>query len=128
MVTFSNLLNVIDGVLYKHGCILFLTTNHPEKLDHTLLRIGRIDSVHELNYPHKNQIKNFYKDIIKENENISFEMFYNYIKNAKIPMSSIVNFLFKYKTDWNTHINELLDTHIYIDKCLDMINKHLLFT
>ena len=43
--TFSNLINILDGVLFKHGLIVFITTNHPEKLDPALLRQGRTDMI-----------------------------------------------------------------------------------
>lgn len=42
-VTLSGLLNVIDGLSAPEGRVLFMTTNHPEKLDPALLRPGRID-------------------------------------------------------------------------------------
>lgn len=42
-VTFSGLLNALDGVASAEECITFMTTNHPEKLDLALLRPGRVD-------------------------------------------------------------------------------------
>lgn len=42
-VTFSGLLNALDGVASAEECLTFMTTNHPEKLDPALLRPGRID-------------------------------------------------------------------------------------
>lgn len=42
-VTFSGLLNAIDGVASAEEMITFMTTNHPEKLDAAILRPGRID-------------------------------------------------------------------------------------
>ena len=42
-VTFSGLLNAIDGVMAAEGRVLFLTTNHVEKLDPALIRPGRCD-------------------------------------------------------------------------------------
>ena len=130
LITFSNLLNILDGMLYKHGCIIFLTTNHPEKLDHALLRIGRIDSIFELNYPQKNDIKHLFCDLLKDNEKIEehFNTFYESIRHVKISMSSIVNFLFKYKHNWKENIDELLNNTNYINKCLGNENKDLLFS
>lgn len=46
-LTFSGLLNAIDGVCTKEGQILFMTSNHPEKLDPALIRPGRVDRVLE---------------------------------------------------------------------------------
>ena len=42
-VTFSGLLNALDGVASAEERIIFLTTNHIEKLDEALIRPGRID-------------------------------------------------------------------------------------
>ena len=39
-VTFSGLLNAIDGVAAQEGKILFVTTNHIERLDEALIRPG----------------------------------------------------------------------------------------
>lgn len=42
-VTFSGLLNSLDGVASADERIIFMTTNHPEKLDPALIRPGRVD-------------------------------------------------------------------------------------
>lgn len=42
-VTFSGLLNALDGVTSSDETITFMTTNHPEKLDPAILRPGRVD-------------------------------------------------------------------------------------
>uniref|UniRef100_A0A7S4GPA1 AAA+ ATPase domain-containing protein n=1 Tax=Oxyrrhis marina TaxID=2969 RepID=A0A7S4GPA1_OXYMA len=42
-VTMSDILNAIDGLGAQTGRLLFLTTNHPERLDPALLRDGRVD-------------------------------------------------------------------------------------
>ena len=42
-VTMSGLLNALDGVSSREGRVLFLTTNHPERLDPALVRPGRVD-------------------------------------------------------------------------------------
>lgn len=49
-VSFSGLLNAIDGVRSTDGRILFMTTNHKEKLDPALLRPGRADVHMKLDY------------------------------------------------------------------------------
>ncbi|KAL4931159.1 bifunctional AAA family ATPase chaperone/translocase BCS1 [Aspergillus undulatus] len=42
-VTFSGLLNALDGVASTEERIVFLTTNHVERLDEALVRPGRVD-------------------------------------------------------------------------------------
>jgi len=136
-ITFSNFLNVLDGVLYKHGCIMFLTTNHIEKLDHALLRIGRIDYIVEFDLPKKTEVKKLFIDIIGQNslekvEEIDqnekneqnklleqdFNEFYDSIRSKNLPMAAIVNYLFLNKNNWKDNINELISTNNFIKKAL----------
>jgi chaperone BCS1 len=42
-VTFSGLLNALDGVASAEERVIFLTTNHAERLDEALVRPGRVD-------------------------------------------------------------------------------------
>jgi chaperone BCS1 len=55
----SDLLNAVDGVFIKHGRILIMTTNHPEKLDPALMRPGRVDISLELSYINEETFKRF---------------------------------------------------------------------
>jgi chaperone BCS1 len=47
-VSFSGLLNAIDGVAAQEGSALIMTTNHKDKLDPALIRPGRADVHTEL--------------------------------------------------------------------------------
>jgi chaperone BCS1 len=42
-VTFSGLLNALDGVASAEERIIFMTTNHVDRLDPALIRPGRVD-------------------------------------------------------------------------------------
>lgn len=42
-VTFSGLLNALDGVASSEERVIFMTTNHYERLDPALIRPGRVD-------------------------------------------------------------------------------------
>jgi chaperone BCS1 len=44
-VTFSGFLNALDGVASGEERIIFMTTNHVDKLDAALIRPGRVDLV-----------------------------------------------------------------------------------
>ena len=46
-MTFSGLLNALDGVASSEERIIFMTTNHYDRLDPALIRPGRVD-VHAL--------------------------------------------------------------------------------
>mmetsp|Transcript_107616 Transcript_107616/g.213819 ORF Transcript_107616/g.213819 Transcript_107616/m.213819 type:complete len:478 (-) Transcript_107616:376-1809(-) len=43
LLTFSGLLNALDGVAGQEGKLVIMTTNYPEKLDGALVRPGRVD-------------------------------------------------------------------------------------
>jgi hypothetical protein len=47
-MTFSTLLDALDGVMYPRGAIVFLTTNHLDRLDAALHRPGRVDRLVEV--------------------------------------------------------------------------------
>lgn len=51
-LSFSGLLNVLDGVASQEGRILIMTTNHKESLDDALIRPGRVDL--EIAFTHAN--------------------------------------------------------------------------
>src|SRR6516162_2104500 len=59
-VTLSGLLNALDGVSSREGRVLFLTTNHPEKLDPALVRPGRVDRKVELGYATADQARRLF--------------------------------------------------------------------
>lgn len=49
-VTFSGLLNALDGVASAEERIIFMTTNHIDRLDDALIRPGRVDMTVNLGY------------------------------------------------------------------------------
>jgi chaperone BCS1 len=65
-LTFSGLLNGLDGITSPNGQIFILTTNLRDHLDHALIRNGRVDLHVEFSYANEEQIeqmwKNFYPD------------------------------------------------------------------
>ncbi len=59
-VTLSGILNAIDGVSSRDGRVLFMTTNHPERLDPALIRPGRVDRKIELGYSTPDQARRLF--------------------------------------------------------------------
>ena len=59
-VSFSGLLNALDGIASQEGRITFMTTNHIEKLDPALLRPGRCDVKLEFKKATHLQMKNLF--------------------------------------------------------------------
>ncbi len=60
-ITFSGLLNAIDGVAAGEKRIMFMTSNHPEVLDPALVRPGRADLCREIGHPDKGQVCRLYE-------------------------------------------------------------------
>lgn len=59
-VTFSGLLNAIDGVMASEGRILFMTTNNIETLDSALIRPGRVDLSVKLDNASREQMEQLF--------------------------------------------------------------------
>jgi mitochondrial chaperone BCS1 len=67
-VTFSGLLNAIDGVAASEGRLLFMTTNHIEKLDPALVRPGRCDVKVFIGDADQEQAKKMFQRFFPESE------------------------------------------------------------
>ncbi|TKY89122.1 hypothetical protein EX895_001653 [Sporisorium graminicola] len=82
-VTFSGLLNALDGVASGESRIIFMTTNHIEKLDPALIRPGRVDLIAELGDAEREQVEElmtrFYRTTMREHR----------IKQAELPSSVV---------------------------------------
>jgi chaperone BCS1 len=132
--TFSNLINLLDGVLSKQGLITFITTNHPESMDHALLRQGRVDLIIHMNYPRRVDIKNLFRDIMKKSYttldeiDTEFDSFYSFIQTKKITMAAIVGFLFRFRKDWKDNIDDLLDGDRFIKEVTKNIEESKLYS
>lgn len=69
-VTFSGLLNCLDGVASSEARIVFMTTNHKERLDKALIRPGRIDVQEEIGYCTQHQIEEMFKRFYTTDDSI----------------------------------------------------------
>ena len=70
-IDLSFLLNLLDGVLEIPGRIVMMTSNFPEKLDHALVRPGRIDVIANFtkcSHPTMIEMMEFFYDIVLTNE------------------------------------------------------------
>ena len=106
-VTFSGLLNALDGVASAEPCIIFMTTNHLERLDPALVRPGRIDRIFELGDAKAEQVKElfirfYYEDMLDKrleeariatgiNPNISTEDCQNNLVGTEAPYRNAIN-------------------------------------
>lgn len=61
LVTFSGLLNALDGVASAEERIVFMTTNHVDRLDAALVRPGRIDRKFIFDNASEHQIRTIFR-------------------------------------------------------------------
>lgn len=111
-VSFSTVLNVLDGMTKKHKLLTFLTTNYKDRLDSALKRSGRIDYELEFSYATKKQTKAMYSYFFKEH----LDDFLKFTKKMKYTTSDLHKFLFKYRKCEN-----IMD---HTDEFVELINKN----
>ncbi|KXN64673.1 hypothetical protein CONCODRAFT_45084, partial [Conidiobolus coronatus NRRL 28638] len=71
MVTFSGLLNALDGVAAAEERIVFMTTNHIERLDPALVRPGRVDVKELLDNVSAEQMKKLFLRFYQGEEDLA---------------------------------------------------------
>ena len=110
MITFSSLLNALDGMLTKHGLITIMTTNYKIHLDKALIRPGRVDYILHFDFIRKTEMKAMFlrfvyveadikkEEFKKEERNKTFVEFYDGFKslNIQITASLLQQYLWKY--------------------------------
>jgi hypothetical protein len=67
-ISWSGLLNAIDGVASHEGRVLIMTTNKPEKLDDALIRPGRVDLQVKFTYATKEKRMSFLRGCMKSSQ------------------------------------------------------------
>lgn len=97
-VTFSGLLNALDGVRSQEGRILFMTTNHREKLDPALLRPGRCDVQVELKNASYKQMKEMYERFHPKAPGADALQFAAALPEWKLSMAKLQGHFLKYRT------------------------------
>lgn len=96
LVSFSGILNVLDGMARKNGLIIFLTTNFKENLDKALIRPSRVDFQMNFKNCEKEQIKQMYLKFFPEKET-KFEKFYNKIDTLELRTCILQQFFMECK-------------------------------
>lgn len=118
-VSFSGLLNALDGVRSQEGRVLFLTTNHIEKLDPALLRPGRADVHVKLDYATSKQIQRMFQRFFPNLPQKIAEDFTNKVPANKLSMAKLQGHLLRYKKDAQKaidNVNELTEIEEYTNE------------
>lgn len=93
-VSFSGLLNVLDGVAKVKSLITIVTTNYVKKLDSALIRPGRIDMMVEFSVITEVQIDGLLDLYEKKLDKNIIKKLYKICKNDEIVPSALSGFLF----------------------------------
>ena len=117
-VTFSALLNSIDGVIKpSEGSIIIFTTNYKDKLDEALKRPGRIDKIVSFNYASKEQIQKMFNNYFPE-EKANFQRFYKEIKNLKkLTICYLQQYFLKYIRNTENMYDNINELNKIIEEC-----------
>jgi len=87
-VTFSGLLNALDGVTSAEERIIFMTTNHPERLDPALIRPGRVDFKELLDNATPEQIERMFVRFYGEESRLEAQKFVQMCVDYNQPIST----------------------------------------
>jgi mitochondrial chaperone BCS1 len=103
-VTMSGLLNALDGVSSRDGRILFLTTNHPERLDPALVRPGRVDRSFRLGHTTADQARRLFEWFYAAGQagpevRRWARQFAESIPEGRVCMAAIQEYLLRHRTD-----------------------------
>ncbi|HZN35517.1 MAG TPA: AAA family ATPase, partial [Pirellulaceae bacterium] len=97
-ITFSGLLNAIDGVAAGEGRLLFATTNHPERLDPALIRPGRIDRRVEIGHADREQLARIFRRFFPGANPDLAEQFAAALPERQLAMSGVQAYLIQHSS------------------------------
>ena len=97
-VSFSGLLNAIDGVAAQEGRALVMTTNHKERLDPALIRPGRADVHAELGLVGASTARRLFERFFPNEEGLSLQ-FEQRLREQKFSPAQIQGWLLANSTD-----------------------------
>jgi mitochondrial chaperone BCS1 len=121
-VTLSGLLNALDGVSSRDGRVLFMTTNHPERLDPALIRPGRVDRKVELGHATPDQVRRlflwFYRDsgIGPTELGRLAEHFAAQVPPGKVCMAAIQEYLLRHRREPEVAAHEAVFDDVGFDE------------
>lgn len=108
-VTFSGLLNALDGITARSGQIVFLTSNHPEKLDPALLRPGRVDLEIKFSKATENQIERLFQHFYGGVEDRLAKQYAEFAVREGLTMAEVQQQLLQHKDSPHAAVGERYD-------------------
>lgn len=126
-MSFSGLLNCLDGVSVRTEQLIIMTTNHVNRLDPALLRPGRVDYHINFDFMDYFQIKNMYDSYFKlddasEKHDKLFNKFYKNVEHKQLTPALLQGFFFSLLRKNKT--SKLID----VSKNIGQLNESIKFT
>ena len=103
-VTFSGLLNALDGVASSEERVVFMTTNHIERLDPALIRPGRVDVKYYLGFASQSQMSKMFVQFYSGEYSLA-QKFSSTLSKAKISPAQIQGHFIKHKNSAQEAVN-----------------------
>ena len=100
-VTFSGLLNMLDGVASTEARIIFMTTNYIERLDPALIRPGRVDVREFVGYATDHQLRMSFENFYPNSSQSLVDQFIKNVRqyNNPVSMAMIQGYFMLFKDD-----------------------------
>lgn len=117
MISFSGLLNSLDGMAFKDDLITIMTTNYECNLDSALKRPGRIDKQLNFGFAKESQVKQMYRKFFKKNTEEDCDNFYKQIKGLNFTTAMIQQYFIWHMFDSTNLIED-------ISEFKDICSKH----
>ena len=121
-ITISELLNILDGMFSKRGTIIFLTTNHIERLDEALIRPGRVDKKVEFKNITEDDMTAMFSRFYPEHKQYASEIA-KQIGSENICHAEFQAFCIENKTDPSKAINNIKDYLDYVKHHKELSNQ-----
>lgn len=115
-VSFSTLLNLLDGVYFNSGLLTIVTTNHVDLLDPALIRPFRVDKIINFDNIDNGQIEGIIKIYNLDLNNSVLNSISKFVSNNKISPAGLSAFLFKFRKHDLNNDNILSTLKEYTEK------------
>lgn len=112
-LTFSGLLNALDGAGSKDGLVIFMTTNHVERLDPALIGAGRCDLAVEFKNATAEQANRMFCAFFPKAEGA--DGFGDRVASLGLSMADVQNHLIKYRDSQVMALNALPQESLRIE-------------
>ncbi|CAM9387081.1 unnamed protein product, partial [Ectocarpus fasciculatus] len=108
-ITFSGLLNTLDGVASSEERLIFMTTNHIEQLDPALIRPGRVDVIQHIGDATPYQIQQMTKRFYPECSDAMTEQVSGRLDEAgiSVSMARLQGFFVQYADNFENALDNL---------------------